>query len=163
VFLGLGLYGAGRSIVQTFQDFGSDLDLVTLLFSYGFGLQGVLYAIGLFIIDACVVLQIVYLAQLAMKKNGFFFLFILTSILGRIGSVLMFIVTLMLAPGDPSLVFYCIIIALALVQLVLFTIYFLRSVRVRTYMGSAGYILDNPFTRWSFPPQPAVPDEPLKR
>ena len=46
----------------------------------------------------------------------------------------------------------------AILSLVLFHLYFTRSVRVRTYMGTDAYITQCPFTRKVMPPTPAVPD-----
>jgi hypothetical protein len=49
--------------------------------------------------------------------------------------------------------------ALSLAVFFLVRLYFMRSVRVRTYMGTDAYITQCPFTRKVRPPQPAVPDQ----
>ena len=45
-----------------------------------------------------------------------------------------------------------------LIEFIICRLYFTRSVRVRTYMGTDAYITQCPFTRRIKPPQPAVPD-----
>jgi len=50
-------------------------------------------------------------------------------------------------------------IIMSVVVFFLWRMYYTRSVRVRTYMGSDTYVTQCPFTKNVTPPQPAVPDD----
>jgi hypothetical protein len=50
-------------------------------------------------------------------------------------------------------------IPFAIGGIALWTLYYLRSVRVRTYMGTDAYIKQSIFFKQVTPPTPAVPDD----
>ena len=49
-------------------------------------------------------------------------------------------------------------LVIGIITFILYRMYYTKSVRVRTYMGTDAYITQCPFTRGVAPPVPAVPD-----
>lgn len=66
----------------------------------------------------------------------------------------------LLAIGSPMLMQQLVSTLFAAGVCALWFLYYARSVRVRTYMGSDEYIRQSIFLRKATPPQPAVPDNP---
>ena len=124
-----------------------------------------------------IALPIVYMAQLLKRDHKFLLNFHIIAGASIVWTVIRQVIALFQADAwtnemmpfvDPTvefliqgfsifLIFFTIVIQV--MWFILWRIYFTRSVRVRTFMGSDQYMTECLFTRKITPPQPAVPDE----
>ncbi|MCL2194894.1 MAG: zinc ribbon domain-containing protein [Oscillospiraceae bacterium] len=101
---------------------------------------------------------IVCLAMLLRRKPKFLRMFELYFIV-NLGST---VLRNLLWPPDPELVIFSslpVLLTFSVIVVGAWLLYFVRSVRVRTYMGSDEYIRQSIFLKRVKPPQPAVPDD----
>ena len=101
----------------------------------------------------CIAMEAVFLVQLLYCKPAFLTVFHVVALLNCVFGLLASL------PLEPARIITSLLPAI--LSLVLFHLYFTRSVRVRTYMGTDAYITHCPFTRKVEPPKPAVPDSNL--
>lgn len=102
------------------------------------------------------IISLVSMGQLLKRKTKFLRVYEISVIIMLVG-FLVYDFTL-LATGSPMFMQQLVSTLFAAGICVLWFLYYVRSVRVRTYLGTDEYIKQSIFLRNVTPPQPAVPD-----
>jgi len=127
--------------------------VITLFRAMDYYISSFAGVVTLVLLIIALVLDTTYIVQLLCCKSTFLTMFHVSAIWNCIHRPLQSLL-LEVEPARIVTGFFS-----ALFALVLYHLYFTRSVRVRTYMGTDAYITQCPFTRKVTPPTPAVPDQ----
>lgn len=156
------ILGCVSNMVVIMNKLPGDLSAVEYFFLQGqfllFGFQ-VVSIVGLAAIN---VLQLMAAIQIIRRQSNFSTFFILGMLSGCLGLVCSLLMIGIASAPLPPLAIGLIMVFVAVcltVGFVLEILYILKSVRLRTYMGSDEYITKCPFLKWATPRQPAALDD----
>ena len=154
-FVVLWIIGVALSALSLLAQAPYFLETLSDAFAYGENLIGIEILCSLVFSVAYIVLLTCTIVMVFTKKRGFLTILCVLVFMALLLIIFEFIVAAVY-PGILTAQDFAQGIV-GTVRDILILVYFVRSVRVRTYMGSDEYLRSCPFTRWATPPRAIEP------